>query len=264
MKMSNETFQGWIGSFIIHVLFIFLLLALAVPEIESTDEFIELSWGTTAAVMSQRIPQPSQKQVESQIVAAAKEKTTSQKISSQPVVLPERKMPDKNPEVIKTPKSEKMETAERSSGNQKAAALGTGDKDAISGKVEGERENLGVSETKSGVASDISSAGAGAFSDENDSGALYSIEWQGGGTRRKLSGDLPKYPPGVNVEAQVRILATVMPDGSVRFVQPAQKANNRLENAAMAEIRQWRFEPLQSSYSQKDQTCEITFRFTLR
>lgn len=92
----------------------------------------------------------------------------------------------------------------------------------------------------------------------------FSMIWLLGGTRRKLSGALPKYPSGVNVEAQISILAVVATDGSIKSVQPAQKANTRLENAAMKELRFWKFEPLRSSAPQIDQTCVVTFNFKLK
>jgi hypothetical protein len=92
----------------------------------------------------------------------------------------------------------------------------------------------------------------------------YSMNWLRGGTRRRLSGDLPKYPPGVNVEAQVSILAVVSPEGTIKSVQPAQKANTQLENAAMKELRFWKFEALRSSVQQIDQTCIVTFNFKLK
>jgi hypothetical protein len=92
----------------------------------------------------------------------------------------------------------------------------------------------------------------------------YSMSWLRGGTRRKLSGALPKYPAGVNVEAQISILAVVSPEGSIKSVQPAQKANTQLENAAMKELRYWKFEPLRSSAPQIDQSCVVTFNFKLK
>jgi hypothetical protein len=92
----------------------------------------------------------------------------------------------------------------------------------------------------------------------------YSMSWLNGGVRRKLSGALPKYPPGVNVEAQIDILAVVAPNGSVKSVQPAQKGNSKLENAAMRELHYWKFEPLRASVPQIDQTCVVTFNFQLK
>ena len=79
-----------------------------------------------------------------------------------------------------------------------------------------------------------------------------------------MSGKLPDYPAGVNLEAQIKIRAVVLPDGRVKSVQPIQKANTRLEEAALKEVRFWKFDPLSSTISQIDQTCTITFNFLLR
>jgi hypothetical protein len=95
-------------------------------------------------------------------------------------------------------------------------------------------------------------------------GIGYSMKWLQGGMRRKLAGDLPKYPTGTKVEAEIRLFAVVMPDGSIEALHPAQKADTRLEDAALKEVRYWRFEPLKATQPQVDQTCEITFLFTLK
>jgi hypothetical protein len=92
----------------------------------------------------------------------------------------------------------------------------------------------------------------------------YSLQWLQGNVRRKISGDLPKYPDGVTVEAQVRIRAVVLPDGGVKNVQPAQKGDSRLEIAAMREVKLWRFEPLPMGAPQAEQTCIVSFLFKLR
>jgi TonB family protein len=90
------------------------------------------------------------------------------------------------------------------------------------------------------------------------------MEWSGGGTRRKLSGALPAYPAGEANEAQIRLEAVVTPEGKVRNVRPVQKANARMEDAALREVRLWTFEPLPPGVTQKDQTCLVTFNFRLR
>lgn len=95
-------------------------------------------------------------------------------------------------------------------------------------------------------------------------GAGYSLQWGQGLVRRKLSGALPKYPAGVNTSGQVQILALVQPNGTVKSVQPMQKVNARLEEAAMNAVRYWKFESLPSTLAQVDQTCAITFLFKLK
>jgi len=103
--------------------------------------------------------------------------------------------------------------------------------------------------------------GGGNGDGEGDGG--FSMRWQGV-TRRKISGELPKYPSGTNVSAQVKILAIVLPDGTVKTVQPVQKANQLLEESAMKAVRSWKFESLGSSLTQVEQSCVITFFFKLK
>jgi hypothetical protein len=95
-------------------------------------------------------------------------------------------------------------------------------------------------------------------------GIGYSMKWLAGGMRRKVAGELPKYPEGSRVEAEIRLFAVVDPTGAIEALHPAQKADSRLEDAALKEVRYWRFEPLKASQPQVDQTCEITFLFTLK
>jgi hypothetical protein len=102
------------------------------------------------------------------------------------------------------------------------------------------------------------------YGDGTGGGIGYSMKWLRGGTRKKVSGDLPKYPSGVKIEAEIRLFAIVDPGGSVVALHPAQKADSRLEEAALKEVRYWRFERLNPSQPQVDQTCEIAFLFTLK
>ena len=106
--------------------------------------------------------------------------------------------------------------------------------------------------------------GSDLFGNGEGGGVGFSMKWLQGGMRKKISGDLPKYPEGAKVEAEIRLLAVVSPDGSVQSLQPAQKGNTRLEEAAMKEVRYWKFEPLKSSQPQVKQRCEIVFLFTLK
>ncbi|MBX3043422.1 MAG: energy transducer TonB [Candidatus Kapabacteria bacterium] len=70
------------------------------------------------------------------------------------------------------------------------------------------------------------------------------IEWGGGGNRIVLHKPLPKFPVGVNTNAELKFRFTVMPDGTVGRIIPLQKADPRLETAALAALRQWRFNVL--------------------
>ena len=86
------------------------------------------------------------------------------------------------------------------------------------------------------------------------------IEWGGGGNRTVLQKKLPKYPSGVNTNAQIRIKFTVSFDGTVTSMVPLQKGDPTLERAAMDALRQWRFNRLREN---KDMYGIITFTFRL-
>jgi TonB family protein len=119
------------------------------------------------------------------------------------------------------------------------------------------------SSSKPSAGTEAYGIGKGGSGDGEDGGG-FSMRWLQGSTRRKISGTLPVYPPDANVSAQVRIVTTVFPNGTVRSVQPMQKANHLLEEAAMKAIRTWKFEPLGKSLPQIEQSCVITFSFKLK
>ena len=91
----------------------------------------------------------------------------------------------------------------------------------------------------------------------------YSIDWGGVGSRRLLSGRLPRYPEGTTKEMPVYLQFSVLPDGSVSNVIPLRRSDELLEREAIAALRTWRFDPLPSAYEQKTQVGKITFNFKL-
>ena len=92
----------------------------------------------------------------------------------------------------------------------------------------------------------------------------FDIDWGGKGKRQIWSYPLPKYPAGVYKEIDIKIIFTIKPDGSVGSARLLTKADTKLENAALNSLRQWRFEPLSSSYKQIEQTAIIVFPYRLQ
>ena len=92
---------------------------------------------------------------------------------------------------------------------------------------------------------------------------MFSLSWEGT-PRTKLTGDLPKFPPGVSRGVKVEISFTVAPDGSVIYVAPATKGLPQMEKAAMDALRGWRFNALESSQPQVNQKGLATFIFQLK
>jgi TonB family protein len=94
-------------------------------------------------------------------------------------------------------------------------------------------------------------------------GQGYSIDWGGSGSRRLLSGKLPRYPEGTDKQMAVVLRFTVMPDGTVQSVVPTRKTDELLESAAVTALKTWQFDPLPSGMEQRPQTGKVTFKFTL-
>ncbi len=92
----------------------------------------------------------------------------------------------------------------------------------------------------------------------------FELDFGGKGKRKIYSYDIPAYPDGVSKEIDVKLRFTIMPDGSVGRIIPLQKADTRLEAAAMNSLRQWRFEPLPENKNNKPQSVAITFPFRLQ
>lgn len=111
-------------------------------------------------------------------------------------------------------------------------------------KVSGSEQGAGTRDigTNDGI-----SDGSGLGSRGSGKGKGYGfgdIEWGGGGNRIVLHKPLPKFPAGVNTNAELKFRFTVMPDGTVGRIIPLQKADPRLETAALSALRQWRFNVL--------------------
>gem|GEM_PF-581796 len=180
------------------------------------------------------------------------------------VKLPERSSVTRD-QVLSTPKAKKLDAPEGGGGGTRhTGSTGTSTKSVKPGTAKGTTDGRVAPGGKSGTGVAAGKGTPGIADRDAGSSALSSVQWIGGGRRRKISGSLPSYPEGTNVEAQIRIEAIVTPKGTVKSVHPAQKGNARLEEAAMHELRQWRFEPLSRNLPQKDQRCIVTFNFTLR
>lgn len=87
------------------------------------------------------------------------------------------------------------------------------------------------------------------------------IDWGGGGNRVVIYKKVPVFPPGVNTSGVIKIKFTVKPDGTVTTMIPLQKADPRLERAALDALRQWRFNKLNDN---REMVGIIPFTFKLR
>lgn len=87
------------------------------------------------------------------------------------------------------------------------------------------------------------------------------IDWGGGGNRVVLFKKIPQYPPGVNTSGTIKIQFTVLQDGTIDRMFPLEKADPRLEKAAMDALRQWKFNSISQNVIQ---VGVITLSFKLR
>lgn len=85
------------------------------------------------------------------------------------------------------------------------------------------------------------------------------IDWGGGGNRTVVYKKKPPFPDGAQ-PAEIRIRFRVRPDGTVSTMIPLQKADPRLERAAMEALRMWKFNPIQGN---NEMTGVIPFQFKL-
>lgn len=262
--MSRETRYGWAGSLAFHAVLTILFILLTVPQIVANPEFIELTWGVGMSpgggvqMGSEPSPSSSGGRAGDVVVPQSTQKP------AQPVELPERRFPDMGDEAIGIPRSQKQQVPQTGAAQARVPSGGVGEKEQGLGKGVGEREAFSTASGAGVSPSGVATPGSGGVGRGSGPGVGYSVQWMAGGNRKMVSGELPEYPSGTNVEAQIKILAVVQPDGAIKTVQPVQKANTRLEDAAMRAVRQWRFEPLRSGQSQLDQNCVITFLFKLK
>ncbi len=94
------------------------------------------------------------------------------------------------------------------------------------------------------------------------SGTGYDIQWGGKGKRKIYKYYIPPYPDGIQVEANVKLRFTILPDGSVTRITPLVKSHPVLENVSINALSRWKFEPLEND--DYEQTVTIIFPFRLK
>jgi len=258
MERSSREFSiGWSISIFFHIAVAILLFFSTIKQYVNEPQWVEMSWGEISSINLPKVNIPPTEN-------SQKESGEEQKQSDNAVALPTRRTLDFPDDVIPVKSKRKSITAESpsvaTSGKTAASeerrsslSTGAGSKDNVIGKS--------TSESNSQVATPF---GAGNEAGGIGSNVSFAIQWTGGGDRKLLIGDVPTYPQGVNVSAQIKLRVIVQPDGSIRSAQPAQKGETRLENAAINKVRLWKFEPLTSSQPQVEQLCNITFNFKLK
>ncbi len=258
VRTQRELQIGWIASVFVHIAIAILLFFSTFRQYIPEPQFIEMTWGD---ITSHNAPIPEIPTAQS----TAQEELQRADRTDNSVALPSRRFLDLPDEVISVKQNKKNISADIPSNTGRNGKISAEERqtNVVSSGL-GNRENVtgkSASNTNSQVATPF---GAGTEPGGLGSNVAYAVQWAGGGNRKLLSGDVPGYPAGVNVSAQIKLKVTVQPDGTVRSASPAQKGETRLENAAISKVKLWKFEPLLSAQPQIEQVCNITFNFTLK
>jgi protein TonB len=216
------------SSVVFHLLLLILLSLFVVWE-PKQPELIELDWGGSSGAPNQSITETETNPKQQTEAAQSGGAATKTKVD-----LPATKSPSN--EVIPSTKKAKPKS---SVGTRQDRALAEG-----------------TSRTKHRRAKEGAAGGAGTSTG-------YSIEWAGTGSRRLLSGRIPRYPEGTDKQLPVTLQFSVLPDGSVSSVIPLMKSDELLEREAISALKTWRFDPLPPQFEQKTQAGKITFIFKL-
>lgn len=255
-RKNKDNVRGWVGSILLHVFLAVIFLLYEVNVSVGEPEFLEVTWGSVSTTNTATLPRASLPGSDGSTISAHRP-------NQRPVDLPERTFagPD---EILPVRAARKLDAEEKSTTSRTPPADNSkGRKERIAGLGVGEKERTPVPGSGDYSGDITDPLASGMLGSDVGSSVSVSMQWSDGGTRKKISGDLPEYPDGVNVEAQIKIETAVLPDGSVKSLKPAQKGNTRLEEAAMRAVRLWRFEPLRASVPQNEQECVITFNFRL-
>lgn len=258
-QYSRELRTAWIISILFHVGVAVVMIFTHLQTLLPPQEYVEVTWGGMSSSfgplppIGKESPLPAEKGREG---AEPLEQTVQLPVSQNA----------STPEVINLPTQKKLsplESVSPNSGGTEGISVGQREPIAPANYPSAKENTAG----KPGMAtgSDIAAPfNAGGVGNSIASNVSYDIQWAGGGTRNLSSGDLPRYPAGVKVGAQIKLRVVVLPSGAVKSVQPLQKGDTRLENAAIKEVRLWMFEPLSSSDPQVEQRCVVTFNFRLK
>jgi len=261
--VEQEKLKGWIGTVAIHGVLIVLFAIMHVSLDAELPEFVEVTWGNVVEEQpAQPTEQPQVTRAEREPVVAEREEVAA---TQRPVELPERRELQQDDDIIRIPERDRVDLDQQMTEERQDMQDEIRDRrERDAGSILGERERFQLPVPDDARGDSPVATGSSPEQRDTDQDISYALEWEGDVTRRKVSGDIPEYPPGVNVEAVIRLRATVFPDGSVKSVQPVQRGNPRLEEVAQSAVRYWRFEQLSRGQPQVEQDCYITFHFTLQ
>jgi len=274
-NISNESKISFVGTIIFHGLLLLIAFFMSINNKPQVIEFVELSFTSIEVPTIQPITPILNRQTSNSKVEPAKQSEptvaksiggattaqTTQPKTSVPTIVPPRYSVtmDNDIQPVRTQSSNKLDVSDtRENYGFDRNSASTQERENFS---RSNNSNSGALPTTGGsVSSDVSVPGNSNIGKEIKS---FSVAWQDGGIRNKISGNMPRYPENSNKEVQIKVQVTVEPDGSITKVIPLQKADHAFENAVVIALKTWKFEKLRQGVPEESQIGIITFNFKL-
>lgn len=258
VRTSREFQTGWTVSIILHALLAVMMMYMTIRQYIPEPQFVEMTWGSLTSLNSPIPEIPTTEQ-------ATQQSAVTEGITNESMNLPNRKFLDLPDEVISLRDKKKAVTAENPVTTTRAGKISTNEQrsSTVSSGFGAKDNTLGKSTSRSNAQVALP-FGSGADAGGLGNNISMVVQWAGGGNRKLVNGDMPSYPPNVNISAQIKLKVIVLPNGTVKSAAPAQKGNTRLENTSISKVKLWQFEPLLSAQPQIEQICTVTFNFTLK
>lgn len=282
MTIYNVDIKSWGISITLHaLLMLFMIFWAAFPDIREYPEEIELVFlePTSAAedpklnARPRVLPQPTEQRATSPRTQAetSTQQSAARQSPSEQTTARDRGTHQSAPSTPVPPRELRGETeavdfmdyggGKRERSNAPTAGEVT--------RRESREQGLSTSEHS---ADNVTGAGSGEQSAiTSDPGTLSAtphssadIQWDGGLSRSRISGELPSFPPGATREVQVAVRFRVRPDGSMYGMTVIQKGDPRYERAALSAMRSWRFNALPPEAKQAAQVGTAVFSFKLK
>jgi protein TonB len=240
-------------SLVLHLLIIFVMSIMMVAATEEAQVgFIEVEFGpfSEGRRIVQAPPQPVPPAPEPVVADPEEEQqpATAPPEEARPVDLPDQVEEVVDEEVITEPEVEQIAPEEQPVEEAVVEDVPQPEQETI--------QPLGSGALTDEVGEETGDEGV---SNEPERSSPFQIE---GLNRNPVDTPAPVYAEQVNAVIRVRIV--VAPNGQIIQMIPLIKGNARLEEAVMAALRSWRFNPLPPNAPQENQTGQVTFRFTLR
>jgi protein TonB len=227
-KIFSDRRYTYIISSVFHTLLLLLFTFISLGSLDEPLEYVEIDFGSPGSGMRGASPESEKinKAIEEIQEQAVQEKTKEE------IKPPVTKQEFEEPIVKREKKEEEQKPKEEIRREEKS-------------------ETIHPSSSKN-------LAGEEGFGSEG-----FSFDWGGRGTRKILRWEKPIFPAGVQKEIDIKIRFIILPNGSVVSPIPIIKADTQLEDAAIAALRTWKFEPLRLNQVQFEQNVVITIPYRL-